>query len=78
MADALIDHPPHYTEGRAHEPIDVIEDWQLGYHLGNVIKYVSRCDRKGDGIEDLRKAAWYLQREIGRRCAAPRSGESEE
>ena len=59
-----INHPAHYIDGRDHEPIDVIEDWQLGYCLGQVIKYVSRAGRKGDALEDLRKAEFYLQRQI--------------
>ena len=59
-----VNHPAHYIDGREHEPIDVIEDWELGYNLGQVIKYVSRAGRKGDAIEDLRKAEFYLQRQI--------------
>ena len=57
-----IDHPPHYVKGRKYETIDVIEDWKLGYHLGNAIKYISRLGRKGDEIEDIEKAIWYLKR----------------
>ena len=59
-----VNHPAHYIDGREHEPIDVIEDWGLGYNLGQVIKYVSRAGRKGDAMEDLRKAEFYLQRQI--------------
>lgn len=62
-----INHPAHYAEGRRHEPIDVIEDWQLGYHLGCALKYISRAGRKGDAATDLKKAIWYLQREL-KRC----------
>lgn len=62
----MIDTPPHYIDGRDHEPIDVIEDWGLTYSLGNVIKYIARADRKGDQISDLKKARFYLQREIER------------
>lgn len=61
---AAVNHPAHYAEGRKHEPIDVIEDWQLGFCLGNTLKYISRAGRKGDRLSDLRKAAWYLAREI--------------
>ncbi len=61
----IINHPPHYTHGEI-ETIDVIEDWRLGYHLGNALKYISRADHKGKRLEDLRKAAWYLAREIER------------
>lgn len=64
VAGDLVNKPAHYVEGRTHEPIDVIEDWELGYCLGQVIKYVSRAGRKGDALEDLRKAEFYLQRQI--------------
>ena len=46
------------------EVIDAIEDWKLGFHLGNVVKYVARSEHKGNAIQDLEKAAWYLQRKI--------------
>jgi hypothetical protein len=59
----LINHPPHYTQGGV-ETIDFIEAKKLGYNLGNVIKYITRADHKGSRIEDLRKAKWYLEREI--------------
>ena len=58
-------HPTHYTFSTI-EPIDVIEAWQLGFHLGNVLKYVARAGRKGAQIDDLKKARWYLDREIKR------------
>jgi len=61
----MVNHPPHYTSGGI-ETIDFIEAKQLGYHLGQVIKYVSRAGKKGDALEDLKKARWYLDREIGR------------
>ena len=60
-----VNHPPHYTKGGI-EAIDVIEAWDLGFHLGNAIKYIARAGRKGDAAEDLRKAIWYLEREISR------------
>ncbi len=64
-ADAdSVDHPAHYAEGRRFEPIDVIEDWRLGFCLGNAVKYISRAGRKGDALEDLRKARWSLERAI--------------
>ena len=59
-----VSNPSHYTEGREHEPIEVIEDWKLGFCLGNAVKYISRAGRKNDAIEDLEKAVWYLQHEI--------------
>jgi hypothetical protein len=58
-----VNHPKHYTFGR-YETIDVIEDWKLGYHLGNAVKYISRCEHKGRKVEDLKKAVWYIEREI--------------
>ena len=58
-----INQPKHYNYGDI-EPIDVIEDWGLPYHLGNVIKYIARAEHKGKLIEDLKKARWYLDRYI--------------
>jgi hypothetical protein len=60
-----INHPPHYTFGKI-EPIDVIEDWQLGFCTGNALKYIARAKHKGSEIIDLEKARWYLDREIAR------------
>jgi hypothetical protein len=60
-----VNHPPHYTAGKI-EVIDFIEDQRLSYHLGNVVKYVCRADHKGSRLEDLKKAAWYLNREIAK------------
>ena len=57
-----IDHPKHYTHGSI-ECIDVIEDWQFGYHEGNALKYLCRWKHK-NGVEDLKKARWYLDRLI--------------
>lgn len=59
----LVNSPPHYTTGGI-ETIDFIEAKKLGYNLGNVIKYITRADHKGNRIEDLQKAKWYLEREI--------------
>ena len=59
-----VNHPSHYTWG----PVEVIEITEgLNFCLGNVIKYVLRADHKGNPIEDLKKAAWYLERELQRR-----------
>lgn len=62
-----VNHPAHYTSGQI-EVIDFIEDQHLGFHLGNAVKYISRAGRKDPArtIEDLRKAAWYLNRQIQR------------
>ena len=57
-----VDHPPHYAAIGKYEPIDVIEDWKLGYHSGCALKYIARYRHKGTPVKDLRKAAWYLMR----------------
>jgi hypothetical protein len=66
MAAETVDHPAHYN---AHpsgiECIDVVE--HMGFNVGNAIKYLWRADEKGAPIEDLRKARWYVDREIQRR-----------
>jgi len=62
MFDA-VDHPEHYKVGGI-ETIDFIEAKKLNYNIGNVIKYLTRADYKGNKLEDLRKAQWYLTREI--------------
>lgn len=67
--DDPIDHPAHYTAGGV-EVIDAIEAWELGFRLANVVKYVARADRKGSALDDLRKARWYLDREIQKRTKA--------
>ena len=59
----FVNHPPHYTTGGI-ETIDFIEAKKLNYNLGNVVKYITRADHKGNRAEDLRKAKWYLEREI--------------
>ena len=59
----MVNHPPHYKKGGI-ETIDFIEAKNLNYHLGNVVKYITRADHKGDRLENLKKAQWYLNREI--------------
>ena len=61
MGDS-VNHPAHYTAGKI-EVIEAIEDWKLGFCDGNVVKYVARFRHK-NGLEDLKKAAWYLNRLI--------------
>ena len=69
-----VNHPEHYTRGKI-ETIDFIEDKGLNFHLGNVVKYISRCGHKksvgkslqAKALEDLRKARFYLDREIANR-----------
>jgi hypothetical protein len=60
-----VNHPAHYKVGGI-ETIDFIEAKGLNYHLGNVVKYITRADTKGSREEDLLKARWYLNREIAK------------
>jgi transcriptional regulator with XRE-family HTH domain len=60
----MVDHPSHYNKGI--ETIDYIDSWEMNFNTGNVIKYVTRAGYKNDQLEDLKKAMWYLQREIDR------------
>ncbi len=60
-----VDHPAHYNTGSI-EVIDAIEDWKLGFHLGNVVKYIARSPHKDNELDDLRKARWYLERYISK------------
>jgi hypothetical protein len=58
-----VNHPSHYKVGGI-ETIDFIEAKSLSYNLGNVVKYLTRADHKGNKLEDLKKAQWYLNREV--------------
>jgi hypothetical protein len=58
-----VNHPSHYTQGGI-ETIDFIEAKNLNYNLGNAVKYITRADHKGNRLQDLQKAKWYLEREI--------------
>lgn len=62
-----VNHPPHYTAYKGLEIIDLVE--QMNFNRGNAVKYIARAGLKGEGeieIEDLKKAAWYIDREIKR------------
>ncbi|MEK9768674.1 MAG: DUF3310 domain-containing protein [Betaproteobacteria bacterium] len=61
-----VNHPDHYGgESNPYEAIKVIEAWDLNFHLGNVVKYISRAGKKSENsIEDLKKAEWYLSRYV--------------
>ena len=61
----MVDHPSHYNMGK-YEAIDVIEDWNLNFNLGNAVKYISRAGHKDDIVQDLKKSLWYIEREIQR------------
>lgn len=65
LPDDPVNHPAHYTDGSI-EVIDFIEDKNLGFHLGNAVKYIARAGKKDPEktIEDLKKAVWYLNRRI--------------
>ena len=65
--DDPVNHPPHYTDGKI-EVIDFIEDKNLNFHRGNAVKYIARAGKKSKDteIQDLEKAAWYIDREIKR------------
>jgi hypothetical protein len=59
-----VDHPDHYGgENNPYEAIKIIEAWGLDFHLGNVVKYISRAGKKSENaLEDMQKAKWYLDR----------------
>ena len=63
-----VNHPAHYGgDHNPYEAIRIIEELNLNFHLGNALKYIFRAGYKGNAIEDLKKAAWYLDREIKNR-----------
>lgn len=69
FAPDLVNHPSHYmSHPSGIECIQVTE--HMSFNLGNVVKYIWRADEKGADLDDLRKARWYLDREIARREAA--------
>lgn len=59
-----VNNPSHYESGHGMEVIDVIEEFDLGFPLGNAVKYILRAGKKNDEIEDLKKAIWYIERHI--------------
>lgn len=67
-----VNHPAHYQSATGLEAIDVIDAFGLGFCLGNVVKYVLRHGKK-NGLEDLKKARWYLDHEIAR-CEKEQAG----
>lgn len=66
MSGDNVNHPAHYKAGGI-EVIDVIEAFELNYCMASAVKYLLRCDRKWNALEDLQKAQWFLAREIRRR-----------
>ena len=63
MSKEMVNHPDHYQSGKI-EVIEVIEEFNLGFCLGNTIKYILRHENKAKPLEDLKKAKWYLERHI--------------
>jgi len=58
-----VNHPSHYHPDTI-EAIEAIEAWELNFNLGNVVKYIARCEHKGNKVQDLKKALFYLTREV--------------
>ena len=65
MNKDMVNHPSHYNKGK-YEVIDVIEDWGLGFSLGNAIKYIARCEHKGNKKQHLKRFILSLKRELER------------
>lgn len=55
---------PHHYDYSGLQPWDVIDAWGLGFYLGNVVKYICRAGRKGEAMEDLKKAKAYIEKAI--------------
>jgi hypothetical protein len=71
MSAEAVNHPAHYGGAdNPYEAIKVIEAWGMNFNLGNTVKYISRAGKKDDVLQDLKKARWYLDREIANREAA--------
>lgn len=72
----MIDNPPHYTKHPSGVECIVITE-EMSFNLGNAVKYIWRCDLKSDSpIDDLRKAKWYIEREISRLTRSPTEASS--
>jgi hypothetical protein len=64
----VVNNPAHYGGAdNPYEAIKVIDAWDLNFNLGNTVKYIARCGKKDDEIQELEKAAWYLNNEIRKR-----------
>lgn len=61
----MVNHPPHYV-GHGIEPIEFIESHNLNFNLGSAVKYIARAPYKGTELLDLKKAKWFIEREIKR------------
>lgn len=73
MSEDNVNHPTHYNSGKI-EVIEAIEDWKVGFHLGNAIKYIARAGKKDPDkfVEDLEKAIWYIRRKMEIKKENPR------
>ena len=72
-----VNHPKHYTEHPSGvECIQITE--HMCFNLGNAVKYIWRCDLKKDAIEDLKKAIWYINRELGKREKEIQNGKNKQ
>jgi len=60
----MVNHPDHYQGSGGMEVIDIIENYDLGFSLGNAIKYILRSNKKSNAKQDLEKAIWYIRREM--------------
>lgn len=76
MKKEMVSHPAHYQAGGM-EAIDVIEAFGLGFCLGNAVKYILRCGKKDEPIQELKKAEWYVKREIANLEKAMKEGNGE-
>lgn len=63
----VVNHPQHYGGDTTYEAIKVIRAWGMNFSLGNAVKYICRAGKKGNAVEDLKKAAWYINEEIQHR-----------
>lgn len=59
-----VNHPTHYQSKNGMEVIDVIDNFELNFNLGNAVKYILRCGKKDNDIQELNKAIWYINHEI--------------
>lgn len=66
MSKESVNHPDHYGGNNVYETIKVIDNWGLGFSLGNAVKYISRAGKKDPEkeVEDLKKAIWYISHHI--------------
>jgi len=66
MENDVVNHPKHYVSHPSGVECIQVTEW-MGFNLGNAMKYIWRADLKFNAVEDLRKAVWYINREIERR-----------